>query len=68
MDGASSNEGRVEYCGSRKVWGRVCDNEWDRLDARVVCRQLGYPSQCKSLYVLLIIRECMYICIPYPES
>ena len=37
-------EGRVEICRSNS-FGTVCDDRWDSLDGRVVCRRLGFNTE-----------------------
>ena len=43
MDGFDNSSGRVEFCHEGE-WGTVCDDNWGEEEARVVCRQLGLPT------------------------
>ena len=36
-----SLQGVVEICISG-YWGTICVNQWDNIDASVVCQELGY--------------------------
>ena len=39
--------GKVEICQNGE-WEDVCDKDWGTNDARVVCRQLRLPTECKN--------------------
>ena len=44
VGGNGNYSGRVEVCFN-SAWGTVCDDDWGRDDAEVVCSQLGFNAE-----------------------
>ena len=49
VNGSIAQEGRVEVCYN-SVWGPLCGDGFDKSDAFVVCRELGYGDYGKISY------------------
>ena len=51
VGGATPREGRIEVFDTMsKNWGTVCDDFWNRNNAEVVCRELGFSHPIGSDY------------------
>ena len=60
IGGSSYLEGRVEICYN-EAWGTICDNQFDNVDASVICRQLGFSRNSNNIVHLIvhIALKCM---------
>ena len=58
-DGNSFYEGRVEVC-FEDHWATICDHQWNKKDAEVVCKQLGHSGGITPLFLCNFIRRILY--------
>ena len=51
--------GGLEVC-TGSVWRAVCDDGWDGREARVFCRQLGFPE---GEHILILSTHNTIVCV-----
>ena len=68
VNGSVPNEGLVEICYNGR-WGAICQDHWERVDAAIVCRQMGFPADSElitpTVLCLLVIHLSYKIVLMY---
>lgn len=49
VGGSNDYEGNVEIFHNGK-WGNICDDEWDKYEAEIVCNQLNFTKGGKATH------------------
>jgi hypothetical protein len=44
VDGQDTSDGRIEICFDN-LWGTICSQSWDKNDALIACKQLGFSTE-----------------------
>ena len=58
VDGNNPSSGRLEIL-KNGLWGTVCSVHFDKADADVACKQMGYSQSLQILEKLVYIRKCI---------
>ena len=66
VGGSEQYEGRLEVCID-EVWGTICDDAFDSMDAGVACAQLGYSRFSKFL-CHYIFKQSRYMGLLYSSK
>ena len=55
VNGSTANEGKVLIC-INGVWGTLCDDYINNVDAGVICTQLGYRGGTCNILILVLYK------------
>ena len=59
VNGPTVNVGLVEVCVNEE-WGTICDDNWDSLDAGIVCAQRGFSRLSKYTINVLYMKNAVH--------
>lgn len=60
VNGTIIQEGRIEVC-SNGIWSMVCQNNWNAIDAYILCKQLGYVGTGIIVFLIHVVLSLLYV-------